>query len=151
MLRHARARRLALSVAVLTQLHLSYQQYMNALDNLAMANQIDHVQQQITKVSGNAAAAQTQSDAEHISRSLTAMMSELDRYRAHIELQSALANLYTAVGTDIVPPTVTTDDIQTLTEQTRQSITGWRAGHLPDVEKIEAEQDVKPPAAPQQN
>lgn len=130
----AHARRLALSVAVLTQVNMSFQNYLNSLDNLEAAGRIQKVQQQIATASNNASIAQAQSDAERVRRTLTAMITEMERYRAIVDLHTTLANLYTAVGIDIVPPTADFSDIEVLTAQVKQSIADWEAGRLPDIE-----------------
>ncbi len=130
----AHARRLALSVAVLTQVNMGFQNYLNSLDNLEAAARIQKVQQQIATASNNASIAQAQSDAERVRRTLTAMIAEMERYRAIVDLHTTLANLYTAVGIDIVPPSADFNDLDALTVQVKQSIADWEAGRLPSIE-----------------
>lgn len=141
----AHARRLALSVAVLTQVNMGFQNYLNSLDNLEAAGRIQQVQQQIATASNNASIAQAQSDAERVRRTLTAMITEMERYRAIVDLHTTLANLYTAIGIDIVPPTADFSDLDVLTAQVKQSITDWEAGRLPDIE-IPAASSAEAPA-----
>lgn len=130
----AHARRLALSVAVLTQVNMGFQNYLNSLDNLEAAGRIQKVQQQIATASNNASIAQAQSDAERVRRTLTAMVTEMERYRAIVDLHTTLANLYTAVGIDIVPPTADFSDLDVLTAQVKRSIVDWEAGRLPEID-----------------
>ena len=97
-------RRLALSVAVLTQINLSYQEYLAASADLGIAKQSDDVEQQIHVASNNASAAKTQSDADRVRRELATMVAELGYDRSIAQVHTALVNLYTAVGVDLVPP-----------------------------------------------
>jgi hypothetical protein len=132
-------------VAVLTQVNMGFQNYLNSLDNLEAAGRIQQVQQQIATASNNASIAEAQSDAERVRRTLTAMITEMERYRAIVDLHTTLANLYTAIGIDIVPPTADFSDLDLLTAQVKQSITDWEAGRLPDIE-IPAASGAEAPA-----
>jgi outer membrane protein TolC len=136
----SRTRRLALSVAVLTQVNLSYQEYLSASQDLGISKQIDDVQQQIHVASNNASTAKTQSDADRVRRELATMVAELGYDRSIAQVHSALVNLYTAVGVDLVPPSVETDDLSALSQHVGHAIAGWEAGQLPD-----ADLSVPPP------
>ena len=130
----SRTRRLALSVAVLTQVNLSYQEYLAASQDLGISKQIDDVQQQIHVASANASTAKTQSDADRVRRELATMVAELGYDRSIAQVHSALVNLYTAVGVDLVPPSVETDDLPALSQHVGRAIAGWEAGKLPDTD-----------------
>jgi outer membrane protein TolC len=130
----SRTRRLALSVAVLTQVNLSYQEYLAASQDLGISKQIDDVQQQIHVASTNASTAKTQSDADRVRRELATMVAELGYDRSIAQVHSALVNLYTAVGVDLVPPSVETDDLPALSQHVGLAIAGWEAGKLPDAD-----------------
>jgi outer membrane protein TolC len=127
----AHARRLALSVAVLTQINLSYQEYLAALEDFGTSKQIDEVQQQIRVASRNISAADAQSEAERIRRELASMVAELSYDRSVAQVHTALVNLYTAVGVDLVPPTIQTDDLGVLSQHVGTAIAGWEAGEMP--------------------
>ena len=143
----SRTRRLALSVAILTQVNLSYQEYLAASQDLGISKQIDDVEQQIHVASDNASAAKTQSDADRVRRELATMVAELGYDRSIAQVHSALVNLYTAVGVDLVPPSVETDDLTALSQHVALAISGWEAGKLPDAE-IPAPSPKTPDAAP---
>lgn len=130
----SRTRRLALSVAILTQVNLSYQEFLAASQDLSISKQIDDVQQQIHVASSNASAAKAQSDADRVRRELATMVAELGYDRAIAQVHTALVNLYTAVGVDLVPPSYETDDLADLSQHVSGAIAGWEAGKLPDVE-----------------
>jgi outer membrane protein TolC len=141
----AKARRLALSVAVLTQVNLSYQEYQIALDDYGTTKQIDDVQQQIGVASRNISAANAQSEADRVRRELAAMVSELSYDRSVSQVHTALVNLYASVGVDLVPASVQTDDLAALSQQINRAISGWEAGEMPQMEVA-----LQAPAAPPQ-
>lgn len=129
-------RRLALSVAVLTQVNLSYQEYLAAAEDLDIAKQIDDVEQKIRVASANASKAQEESEADRVRRELASMVSEFTYDRSIAQVHTALTNLYTSVGVDLVPPSADTDDLPTLTHRVQTAIAGWEAGQLPDIAAI---------------
>lgn len=131
----ARIRRLALSVAVLTQVNLSYQEFLSAQEDLDTAQQIVDVQGEITTASHNAALAQSQPESERIRRDLSSLIAELSRDRALSTVHSALASLYISAGVDLVPPSVdNTADLEKLSSDVSQAIAGLEAGELPKAE-----------------
>jgi hypothetical protein len=132
----SRQRRLALSVAVLTQVNLSYQEYLAAVEDLDIAKQINDVEQQIRVASANEAKAQEESEADRIRRDLASMVAEFSYDRTIAQVHTALTNLYTSVGVDLVPPSADTDDLAKLSERVKAAIAGWEAGQLPDVAMV---------------
>ncbi len=148
-------RRLALSVAALTQINLSYRQYLNALDDLKMARQADEVESEIQKYSRNAGDAGAESEAEVLRRALGGLVARLQRDRSAATVHTSLAAVYASVGVDLVPPSADLDDLPTLTKRVSAAIQGWEAGALPDLNAAEAAaaapvvSQATPPAAPQ--
>lgn len=129
----SRERRLALSVAVLTQVNLSYQEYLAAAEDLDIAQQINDVEQKIRVASANASRAQEESEADRVRRDLATMVAEFTYDRTIAQVHTALTNLYTSVGVDLVPPNADTQDLATLSKRVKTAIAGWEAGQLPDV------------------
>jgi outer membrane protein TolC len=126
-------RRLALSVAVLTQVNLSYQDYLASAQELDIAKQIDDVEQKIRVASANASQAQEESEADRVRRELASMVSEFTYDRSIAQVHTALTNLYASVGVDLVPPNADTDDLPTLSRRVKAAIAGWEAGKLPEL------------------
>ncbi|SAL70852.1 Outer membrane efflux protein [Caballeronia udeis] len=126
-------RRLALSVAVLTQVNLSYQDYLASAQELDIAKQINDVEQKIRVASANASQAQEEPEADRVRRELASMVSEFTYDRSIAQVHTALTNLYTSVGVDLVPPNADTDDLPTLSRRVKAAIAGWEAGKLPEL------------------
>jgi outer membrane protein TolC len=132
----SRQRRLALSVAVLTQVNLSYQEYLAAAQDLDIAKQINDVEQKIRVASANASRAEEESEADRVRRELASMVSEFTYDRTVAAVHTALTNLYTSVGVDLVPPNAETDDLPSLSLRVEKAIAGWEAGQLPDLSMV---------------
>ncbi len=126
-------RRLALSVAALTQINLTYRQYLGTLDDLRMAKQADEVESEIQKYARNAAQAGTESEAEVLRRNLSGLVARLQRDRSTAAVHSSLATVYSSVGVDLVPPNADLDDLPALIQRVTMAIAGWEAGQLPDL------------------
>jgi hypothetical protein len=143
-------RRLALSVAVLTQVNLSYQDYLASAQELDIAKQIDDVEQKIRVASANASQAQEESEADRVRRELASMVSEFTYDRSIAQVHTALTNLYTSVGVDLVPPNADTDDLPALSRRVKAAIAGWEAGKLPELAMLKPAPATAPagPAVP---
>jgi len=131
----AKARRLALSVAVLTQVNVGWQQYMRAIESYDDSSEVAAVEAKIAKTVDNGGIAEAEPEFERIRRELTSVAAELDRDRSFTDLQSAFGNLYTAVGVDPVPAGVDTDNLEGLRTAVRDSFARLDAGVLPDLPK----------------
>ena len=137
-------RRLALSVAVLTQVNLSNQQYLSALDNLKTSEDIAAVGRQMSRAAANASVAGAQSESDRVRRQLTAMVTTYDRDKALSLVHTALANIYSSVGEDLVPANADLNDLPTLTRQVESTLGNWERGQLPQM-------PVAPAAVPPAN
>ncbi len=142
----AHVRRLALSVAVLTQVNLAYQQVLRTREMLDTASQVEDVQKQISSLVNNANTVEALPDSERIRRFLNSTAAELDHDRALSDVAAALGNLYGAIGVDLVPPTVDMSNLQKLTGDVQQASTDWESGvlpPLPDIGKLPGDDDGK--------
>jgi outer membrane protein TolC len=147
----AKARRIALAVAVLTQVNLGLQEYRNALDDLDTATELDRLQRQLSSIATSEAAADATPETAKVRRELAAMAADFERGRSLADAYTALANLYVATGIDLVSPNVDIADLPKLTEAVSESIRPWTRGELPKpVARAAAapQAAVTPPAAP---
>lgn len=126
-------RRVALSVAILSQINLSIQDYANSFDTYKTAREVDQVGTQIGRVADSVSVAGVQSEADRIRRQLTVLTTRIARDRAQVRVLAALAAIYSATGMDLVPANAELQDLPTLTTQVDQAILRWQAGLLPDL------------------
>lgn len=105
---------------------------MAAIDDLSIATQIDDVVRQLAEVTASATEAETEAD--KVRQPLSSMAADYDRGRALGDVYIALADLYTDVGVDLVPPDVDVTNLDDLTKKVQVAIRPWEDGELPTVE-----------------
>ena len=127
----SKVRRVALGVAVLTQVNLGIQEYLAALEDLATANEINRLQQELSRDAAGAAASNAQPESASIRRALAAMASNFELGQALTATFSSLANLYIATGVDLVPADADVTDLDKLVEVVRAAIVPWQKGMMP--------------------
>nr|CAX83995.1 Outer membrane protein [uncultured bacterium] len=132
----AEAKRVALRMAVLAQVHVINHQVRAAGKQFERADRLWEVERRLLQVSENQQGGGTQSEIERISISTSAISAELRRFQTYAQLQSSYGKLQTTLGIDPVPQEVASGDLDTLA-----SGIAVRLDALPKAE---------PPAAPVQ-
>jgi outer membrane protein TolC len=127
----SKVRRVALGVAVLTQVNLGIQEYLASLEDLGTANEINRLQQELSRDAAGAAASNAQPESASIRRALAAMASNFELGQALTATFSSLANLYIATGVDLVPADADVTDLDKLIEVVRAAIVPWQKGMMP--------------------
>lgn len=102
----ARAQRLAMSMAVITQVHIALRQYQRTREHLERANELSDIEGRIRDHVVRAAAGDASSTLERIHSSAAAVVARLERDRAYAEVRHARARLYASIGVDPLPKTV---------------------------------------------
>jgi len=110
----ARTQRMALSMAVLTQVHVARTELAAKRREFELLQQMNSVDQQILEHTRNAAAANAVGKLNEIRAATGAMMTELRQYQSYGELESAYGQMLVTLGLDPVPDTVQSHDLATL-------------------------------------
>lgn len=124
----AEAQRQAVAMAVLTKLHLAYQQYLDAGEEYARVRELANVDDRIYQQVSNRSEANAQNALERISAEVGAVSSELQRYESYADLQAALGRLYDTLGVDVEAAGVANLDVATLTRSTETIMASWQKG-----------------------
>ena len=98
-----RARRLAVAMAVLTQVHVSEIQYRHSLKEYRLTEQMAAIDRRITSLSSKSREAGSGSPMEEIKAEAAAMLSTLRRFIIYSDLQAAKARMNAAMGLDPDP------------------------------------------------
>jgi hypothetical protein len=106
------------------------------------ADQLASVDRKLYQQITNRTETDAQSELEKVSARVSAVQSDLRRYRSFAEAQAALGRLYDAIGVDPVPDQVESLDIATLTAIIRRSASDWDNRRLDQVSE-----SVSAPAA----
>lgn len=112
----AKAQRLALSVAILTQVHVSYQNYYSRKRQFELAKQLNDLDSGINEQTKNQTQSGSQNYLNEIRSATAALMSEYRSYQSYASLQSACGQIVATIGEDPLPETVTSHDITTLSQ-----------------------------------
>src|SRR5581483_2010790 len=110
----AHAQQLALSMAVLTQVHVARAELSAKQRQFDLFKQLDDVDAQILQHTHNATVATAQGKLEEIRAATSAMMSELRLYQSYGELESAYGQLLATLGLDPLPGKVDKDDLKSI-------------------------------------
>lgn len=116
------ARRLALSMAIITQVRLSAERYRMALEDLELAEAGYAVDRRLADYSRTAASVRIDSDLEAIRTELRAMLGAYQRANAYAEAQIALGRLQNSIGVDMVGNPVAFSELSELTDYLREQL-----------------------------
>ncbi|GAA0786824.1 hypothetical protein GCM10009109_08550 [Marinobacterium sediminicola] len=117
----AEARRMALQMSVLTQVHLARHQYNDSLRQFGRADQIYQVDAQLEEVVRGRFQSNMVGEQARISANVTTILSELRRYQAMAKVQESLGRLQASIGLE---PQLNSLDTTSLHELQGQ-IRGW--------------------------
>lgn len=110
------AQRLALSMAILTQVHISIAQYEHSTEEFQTAADYFNTQQSILQQIYAAEQANSISEQTVIREEMNTLIAEVRYDVAYAEIENAYANTYSAIGFDPVPFGVGQQSIKELTE-----------------------------------
>ncbi len=122
------ARRLALSMAVLTQVRLAYQRLALAKRDFGVARDLLDVEDQLSRYSAAAKAAQSGNELERVRALSQALVARMRRDTSFAELQNAYGRLQSSVGYDPLPTKVASTDVAGLANAIREVPPDWLAG-----------------------
>lgn len=126
-------RRLSLSMAAITQVHVSYQQYLRANQSFNRAQVLDDIEGRIFLAVSQAADNAAQSQLQRIRAQMAAIYAEVNSFRAYAEVHSAVANLYVSMGVDLLPETIESHDIDVVAESIGEALNRWNSGEISEL------------------
>jgi outer membrane protein TolC len=115
-------RRMALSMAVLTQVRIGIQRYELAMAELKFAEESLQVDRGLLNFAQAAAKTKFDSELEVIRAEARALLAEYQRYASYSNAQAAWGRLYNSVGLDPFPEAIEKDDIRTLAKSMEQTL-----------------------------
>jgi len=96
-------RKLAINMAVITSVHIAWQDYQNAWDRLERADHLKEIDGLISILTDNAQANQAESGATSIQTALKAFRSNIKQAQAYADLQRAFGAFVASIGINPVP------------------------------------------------
>ena len=119
-------RRIALSMAVLTQVRIAGQRYYEAADDYDITLQGSKVDERIEKHMNSGVKAKSESDTSLLRAEVKSALSELQRYSSFANLQMAYARIANSVGADLLPAKPNTKDLKIFAKQLAAAENTWR-------------------------
>lgn len=127
----AHSRRVALTMAVLVQLHVSYADYLNARNYFDRADAIHAVDDKIAQLTRLRQQENINSVWQLVVAETSAVVSAARRYQSYAEAEAALARMYSTLGSDIVEETYLDGNLPKFTDIVGQSLLRLDKGELP--------------------
>jgi len=120
------AKRLALRMAVLAQVHVSRNQFDSAVQQYKRADRLYQVESKLSETTARRQESDALSVLERVASQTSAIAAELRRYQTFAQAQAALGRMQATIGQDPVPPTTASRDLDSLSKDV--------AGRLNDLE-----------------
>lgn len=115
-------RRLALSMAILTQVRVSVERYRLALVDLDIARESSTVDQRLAAYARAAQTSRADSEQETIRAETRALNSEYQRYAAYATAQTAYGRIYNSLGLEVIPANVEANSVADLAQAVAMNI-----------------------------
>lgn len=119
-------RRMALSMAVLTQVRVGVQRYALSVAELRFAEKSLRVDQRYFHYVQSAQQSQLTSNLEVIRAEARALLSVYQRYAAYSNAQAAWGRVYNSVGLDVLPETIDSYDVTGLAAALATTMETWQ-------------------------
>ena len=127
----AEARRLALSMAVLAQVNVSYLRFQQALAEFDSAAQLRDVEIRILDATTAQGLTAAIGELDVIQAEVSALLAELRRDAAYAGVQNAYGAMLVSIGADPLPDQVADLSVETLSSGIRNSLRAWEEGNVP--------------------
>jgi len=116
------ARRLALSMAVITQVHLAHQRYQIALSDFAVTKDLVAVEKRIQKLMEDQQKAAVENELEVIRSMASTLVAEMQQDLGYAEVQNSIGRILNSVGVDPLPGVSLDQDVSSLTVIIKQQL-----------------------------
>ena len=113
------ARRMALSMAVMTQLRVGVERYRLAVEDFRLADTAAQVDKRMADYTRAAVTARLESELEAIRTQARAVLGSFQRANTYASAQIAFGRLYNSLGFDPLPDDFDANDLPLLTERVR--------------------------------
>lgn len=123
-------RRHALSMAVLSQVHIANLAYQTAVEDFRMADRLADVDKAITGQLEAAGSARQMSRQQIIQGRINAALTELRRDMAYAEMQAAWGRIFATIGADPLPGSLPSEDVKTVAAAVARTFDQWRDGDI---------------------
>ncbi|AUG54817.1 hypothetical protein CSC3H3_20400 [Thalassospira marina] len=130
------ARRMAANMAVITSVHVSWQEYADANARLDQAKRIDDIDKEISKLTDESVATDAATGMERIRSEIRALRSAVARVLAYSDAQDSYGRFLFSLG--LVPDVTASLNApeEELAAKIKEALDKWEVGDLPAVDTI---------------
>lgn len=144
------ARRLALSMAILTQLRISAERYKLAVKDYEIADTAADVDQRLATYTEASVSAKLENELEVVRTKTRAVLGAYQRANAYANAQIAYGRLYNTLGFDALEDNFEGDDLKTLATRIHQHFTETENSKLTMKSNLFDAAEFAPPKSPYQ-
>ncbi len=119
------ARRLALSMAIVTQVRVAVERYNLALLDFEQADEASRVDQRLVQYAKAASLARVDTELEVVRTEARALIARFQRYASYANLQVAYGRTYNSLGLDVLPERIEGDDLASLAKSVESEMQAW--------------------------
>lgn len=141
------ARRMALQMVVVTQVHLAAQQYDIAVRQYQRSDELAKVDNDLFDLSSRAAQVQTQGQLTLVAARTTALLSDLRRYQSLAAVHAAASRVQATLGLEPAIGSVDDMSLPDLTRAIDEALKTWQKDPLAAAARLEATQAADGAAA----
>jgi len=128
----ATARRLATNMALITQVHLTWQDYRNSLARLEHSQELSQLDDQIATLTSRAQLTRAGSRVELVQEQMRSLHSAMGSLLAYADIQQAYGGLLTSAGLNPVPAAFQALPVAELASHIEGAVHRWESGEFPD-------------------
>ena len=118
-------RRMALAMAVLTQVRIGVQRYALARADLAIAEESARVDERLLAYAKSASSARVDGELEVIRSEARQLLTEYQRYATYSNAQAAWGRLYNSIGLDVLPNQIASHDVASVASSIASTLKEW--------------------------
>lgn len=134
----AQHQRMAMQMTVLTQVHLAWHGYDDALRQYKRADALATVDGELARIAASQEASQTSSRLERISASVSSILSATRRYQAMARVHESASRLQALMGLEPRLGSLDDTDLPTLQRQIEESLQRWSRWQVADAAEAPA-------------
>ncbi len=123
-------RRLALSMAVISQVNIAQLRFAHSKRDFELAERIAEVQGNIARTIDASQSANTVGEAQSIRADVRALLSNLQRDMAYADLQASYGRLFASIGADPFPSEIPDESVDSLAKAVGEVLARWNRGEF---------------------
>jgi len=129
----SKIQRVALSVAILSQVRIAHQQYQSSVEGFERAKEISDINGKIAAYVSASKASDASNKLAEVRSQATAIFAELREFQSYAMYQNALGRIYSSIGLNPVAGNIGANDLEGIEAALQSNYRNWNAGNLPEV------------------